>query len=246
MSKNENDFKNGKSINNILLISNPKISEYYNDILSILKEEGHIIMEAYTAKKGIRWAETNNFELVVIEGDMPDMGGVHICKAVKDDPDVLSFIMFLNNKSSVNNIVEGLEAGADDYLPLPFDKREFIARVNALIRRMRVNQEILKIDDLVINTATRIVKRGDMLIDLTAREYALLEFLLRSKGKRLSRKEIAENVWGIDFDTGTNVIDVYIKYLREKLNIDGKKPQLIHTVYGYGYVMKITEEQLTA
>ncbi len=154
--------------------------------------------------------------------------------------------MFVGNKNNIEYKVKCLDSGGDEFITTPIDDRELYAKLRALSRRMKATQEILRIDDLVIDTSTRIVKRAGQIIDLTAREYALLEFLVRSKGKKLSRKDISQNVWGIDFDTGTNVIDVYIKYLREKIKVNNDTKPLIHTVYGYGYIMELKDKKITA
>ena len=149
-------------------------------------------------------------------------------------------VLLLSARGEVNERVEGLNAGADDYLPKPFVIAELVARVRALVRRGGENKStILSLADLLLDTVSREVKRGNSKIELTVREYRLLEFLLRNTGRICGRMSIIEKVWDYDFDPGTNLVDVYIKRLREKID-DGFEPKLLHTVRGLGYVMKET------
>ena len=144
----------------------------------------------------------------------------------------------LTAMDSIENRVTGLESGADDYLIKPFSFQELLARIHALLRRAATaTQTTYRVDDLAIDTMTRSVKRGGIPISLSTKEYALLEYFIRNVHTVLSRSQIAKDVWNISFDTGTNVIDVYVNYLRQKLDI-GNRKQLIHTIYRSGYVMK--------
>jgi DNA-binding response OmpR family regulator len=147
-------------------------------------------------------------------------------------------VLILTARAQIDQKVKGLDAGADDYLTKPFAIEELLARVRALIRRGAGEPSgLLQVDDLVLNPATREVTRGGQRIELTAKEYALLEYLMRNAGRVLTRPMITEHVWNLDFDTFTNVIDVYVNYLRNKID-RGRDRKLIHTIRGSGYVLK--------
>jgi len=155
--------------------------------------------------------------------------------------DIRTPVLLLTARGQATERVEGLNAGADDYLPKPFVLAELIARVRALGRRGSGSQPVqLRLGDFTVDTVSREVKRGERTIELTPREYRLLEFLLRSPGRVCSRMAIVENVWDYDFDPGTNLVDVYIMRLREKIDA-GAETKLLHTVRGVGYAMKIQE-----
>jgi two-component system copper resistance phosphate regulon response regulator CusR len=146
-------------------------------------------------------------------------------------------VLLLTARGAVEDKVAGLDVGADDYLTKPFDFEELLARVRALLRRGGAVPQILELADLRLDPARRLVTRADKRIDLTAKEFALLEYLLRRQGQVLSRSVIAQHVWGVGYDTFTNVIDVYVKYLRKKID-SGFAIKLLHTVRGAGYVLK--------
>ena len=147
-------------------------------------------------------------------------------------------MLLLSARGEVNERVEGLDAGADDYLPKPFELVELVARVRALTRRSGENKStVLRVADLTLDTLTRQAQRGEMKFELTAREFRLLEFLMRSPGRLCGRMMILEKVWDYDFDPGTNLVDVYIRRLREKIDADFE-PKLLHTVRGSGYILK--------
>ncbi len=148
-------------------------------------------------------------------------------------------VLLLSARGQVNERVEGLNAGADDYLPKPFELAELIARVRALTRRGGENKSnILRVGDLTLDTVTHRAQRGDRTIELTAREYRLLEYLMRSTGRLCGRMMLLEKVWDYDFDPGTNLVDVYVRRLREKIDADFES-KLFHTVRGAGYVLKV-------
>lgn len=195
-----------------------------------------------TAKNGIE-AETliaiENFDLIILDIMLPDINGIELCRRIRIN-DQQTPILMLSALDQVQNKVSGLKAGADDYLVKPFHFGELLARIEALLRRKHHPSKeghILEFDDLKLDTWSNTAERAGKQIVLTAKEYALLELFMRSPNKVLSRDYIAEQVWGIDFDTGTNFIDVYMNYLRKKIEKDFKK-KLIHTVIGMGYIMR--------
>lgn len=169
------------------------------------------------------------------------MNGFDVCFAIREQKPGLPVLM-LTAMGEVDDKVEGLDNGADDYIVKPFDFRELFARINALLRRSLhapVNElkEILRVADLEIHLDKKVAVRSGKIIDLTAREFALLEYLIRNRGRVLSKMDIAENVWDLNFDSGTNIIEVYINYLRKKIDKD-YEPKLIHTKSGLGYVLR--------
>jgi DNA-binding response OmpR family regulator len=168
---------------------------------------------------------------------LPGMPGLEVLKALRKEQ-VAAPVLILTARSELDQKVKGLDAGADDYLTKPFAIEELLARVRVLLRRGSGEAAgVLQVDDLVLNPATREVTRGGKRIELTAKEYALLEYLMRNAGRVLTRPMIAEHVWNQDFDTFTNVIDVYVNYLRNKID-RGQERKLLHTVRGSGYTLK--------
>jgi DNA-binding response OmpR family regulator len=164
------------------------------------------------------------------------MDGFQVLKKLRQEK-VNSPVLLLTVRATIEDKVLGLDSGADDYLTKPFAFQELVARVRALLRRRaEAEPAILQIADLTLDPAQRIVSRGGEKIDLTSKEYALLEYFMRNAGRVLTRTMIIEHVWNYDFDTMTNIIDVYVNYLRKK--IDGREPKLIHTIRGVGYVLK--------
>lgn len=204
-----------------------------------LSEMHHVVEVAPDGPTGYNFATGKDFDIIIIDIMLPGMNGIDLCKKIRDHNTGIPILM-LTALDSIDDKVNGLSAGADDYLVKPFHFRELTARIQALTRRAGIQppeDEVLSFKDLTLDTATKIANRAGREIVLTAKEYMLLEFFLRNRNKVLSRSYIAHNVWGIDFDSGTNVIDVYINYLRNKIEkgFDGK---LIHTVIGMGYVLK--------
>jgi DNA-binding response OmpR family regulator len=180
---------------------------------------------------------TQNFDVVVLDIMLPGRDGLSIVKLMRKSG-VKTPVLLLTARSEVSERVEGLNAGADDYLPKPFALAELVARVRALGRRSGDNQPItLRVDDLTLDTVTRVARRAGRNIELATREYRLLEFLMRSQGRVCGRMDIVENVWDYDFDPGTNLVDVYIMRLREKID-SGFEKKLLHTVRGVGYVLR--------
>jgi DNA-binding response OmpR family regulator len=182
-------------------------------------------------------AKTNDYDLIILDILLPGKTGWQVCETIRDSG-INTPIIMLTALSDVSNRIRGLDQGADDYLTKPFVVSELIARVNALLRRAhKLSHSSIQIGDLVLDTATRNLKRGDHEIQLTNKEFALLEYLVMNKNKIVTRTMIAEHVWDIHFDTGSNVIDVIINYLRKKIET-GSKKKLIHTVRGAGYILK--------
>jgi DNA-binding response OmpR family regulator len=176
------------------------------------------------------------FDVIILDVMLPGRDGLSVLRQLREHG-IRTPVLLLTARGQVTERVEGLNAGADDYLPKPFVLAELIARAHALGRRGSSQPVQMHLGDVTVDTISRVVKRGERIIELTPREYRLLEFLLRSPGRVCSRMAIVENVWDYDFDPGTNLVDVYIKRLREKIDGDDAT-KLLHTVRGVGYVMK--------
>jgi heavy metal response regulator len=191
----------------------------------------------YDGEAGLRRLLEGGYDLVILDVMLPKLDGFNVMKEIRQRHINLP-ILLLTARIAVADKVTGLDLGADDYLTKPFAFEELLARVRALLRRgATAAPTVLIAADLRLDPATHQVTRGGKRIDLTSKEYALLEFLLRRRDQVLSRAVIAQHVWGVDYDTFTNVIDVYVNYLRKKIH-SGFEPKLIHTVRGFGYVLK--------
>lgn len=208
-----------------------------------LEENGFDVDFAYDGECGKKLAFTKKYDVIVLDVIIPLINGLELCKKIRET-DKTTKILMLTALGSLNDKLEGFEAGADDYLVKPFDFPELLARIKSLIKRSALvsnnNKEtdhIIKVADMELNTHNKSVKRGNKEIRLTAKEYALLEFLALNKNKVLSKVEIAEKIWDITFDTGTNVIEVYINFLRKKIDNDFQV-KLLHTLVGLGYTLK--------
>ena len=202
-----------------------------------LKEEGYAADVAYDGEEGHFLATTNDYDLIVLDIMLPKMDGVSLCKDLRRSKIYVPIIM-LTAKDVVEDKVKGLDSGADDYMTKPFAFEELLARVRALLRKKDLKQVTkLEVADLVLDTLTHEVYRAGKEIVLTTKEYALLEYLMRNTGIIVTRTMISEHVWDINFDTSTNVIDVYINYLRNKID-QGHKKKLINTLRGSGYTLK--------
>src|SRR5450432_2375058 len=177
------------------------------------------------------------FDVIVLDIMLPGRDGLSVLRQLRERKNTTP-VLLLSARGEVNERIEGLNLGADDYLPKPFELAELVARVRALTRRGGENKSsVLRVADLMLDTLTRKAQRGKTTIELTPREYRLLEFLMRSSGQLCGRMMILEKVWDYDFDPGTNLVDVYIKRLREKIDA-GFEPKLLHTVRGTGYVLR--------
>ncbi|MBK6963059.1 MAG: response regulator transcription factor [Bacteroidales bacterium] len=204
-----------------------------------LEESGFKTEVAYDGFIGKRLADANEYNLMILDINLPQINGYELCAGIrKKNPNVP--IIMLTALGSTEDKLLGFEKGADDYIVKPFEFRELLARIKALLKRSQADIQShtqLKIADLIIDLDSKSVTRGDKPIELTAKEFSLLEYLVRNKGKVISKADIAEKIWNINFDTGTNVIEVYVNFLRKK--IDRNFPvKLIHTQIGMGYILK--------
>lgn len=204
-----------------------------------LTAEGFIVSVAPDGLIGKQMALENNFDLIILDIMLPGINGLELCKILKQEKPHTPIIM-LTALGTTENVVQGLDNGADDYLIKPFKFAELFARIRMLLRRYNgasTIDQIINIADLQINLSAKTVKRKNSDIVLTATEYRLLEFMAKNKAKILSRIDILESVWDIDFNLGTNVVDVYVNYLRKKIDKNHDQ-KLIHTAVGLGYVLK--------
>jgi len=201
-----------------------------------LTYEGYRVETAPDGESGLNLARESPPDLVILDWMLPGMDGLEVCKRLRAAGGVP--ILMLTAKETVADRVEGLDAGADDYLVKPFEFDELLARIRALLRRaMPEGPEVLSFIDLRLDTGTHQAFRGDSPIELTAKEYELLELFLRHPRQVMTREVIYDRVWGYDFGGESNIIEVYVRYLRQKTEAGGK-PRLIHTVRGVGYVLR--------
>lgn len=206
-----------------------------------LREEGYATEVVYEGLNGRQMALQPGVDLLIVDINLPGLNGFEVCRSVRAEKPQLPIIM-LTALGEIEDKVEGLALGADDYMVKPFDFRELVARVATCFRRSSLTtgsipDEVWKVANLTVNLTTKEVCRDATLIDLTAREFALLEYLMRNRGRVVSKADIAETVWNLHFDPGTNVVEVYVNYLRKKIDRDFI-PKLIHTRPGMGYVLK--------
>ncbi len=202
-----------------------------------LEENGFQVSQAFDGATGLNLAIRNKFDVVILDVIMPEMNGLEVCARLRKEYGSDISILMLTAVGSTDDVVDGLNRGADDYLVKPFKFKELLARVQALGRRRGHAPRLLKVADLEMNTDSKEVKRNNRIIGLTAREYRLLEYLLQNKNRVVSRMEILDNVWDINHDLGTNVVEVYINYLRKKID-QGYDESLIKTIVGMGYSIK--------
>lgn len=208
-------------------------------ILRGLTDEGMEVSVAGDGNTALDMVFKYNFDVVILDIMLPGINGIQVCREIRKKNESIAIIM-LTALGSTENIVTGLESGADDYLVKPFKLIELSARIRTLVRRSRssaIPQEKVSIADLEINMTSKTVSRSGKSINLTATEYRLLEYLMKNQNRVLSRIQILENVWDIDFNMGTNVVDVYINYVRKKIETPNAG-KLIHTVFGMGYILK--------
>ncbi|TGE25086.1 response regulator transcription factor [Hymenobacter aquaticus] len=221
----------------ILLVEDePKVASFIHRGLT---EQTHNVDIATDGVTGLRLALSNSYDLLILDNLLPGLSGLEVCRQVRTQNSSVSILM-LTALGETDDKIRGLDAGADDYLVKPFAFQELLARIRALVRRRHegpATETLLRLADLTLDPARKLVQRAGQPVQLTAREFALLEYLLRNQGRVVSRVDILEQVWETSFDTGSNVIDVYINFLRKKVDKDFT-PKLIHTLVGMGYVMR--------
>ncbi len=205
-----------------------------------LNEKGFDVEVAYDGKLGYHLFYANDFDLVILDINLPGINGYELCKLIRERNQDIPVLM-LTSMSALNDKIEGYESGADDYMVKPFEFKELLLKIKSLLKRTSGKNvpvgNILKAADLEMNLDSKEVKRSNRVINLTAKEFQLLEYLLRNKNRLVSRVDIAINVWDVDFETNTNVIDVYISYLRNKVDKHFEQ-KLIQTHIGMGYILK--------
>jgi len=200
-----------------------------------LEEQGYAVDIVYTGREALDWVETVEFDLIVLDILLPEMDGLTVCRILRERGNRVPILM-LTARAAVDDRVNGLDAGADDYLVKPFALKELLARLRALSRRSEEAPKttVVQVANLMLDTTTHRVRRGDADIQLTAKEFAILEYLVRHPDYVISRSEIADHVWNYDTYNQSNVVDVYIRNLRRKID-DAFELKLIHTVRGVGY-----------
>ncbi|WP_119303450.1 response regulator transcription factor [Dongia deserti] len=202
-----------------------------------LKAEGFIVDVAVNGEDALQLCHDHDYPLVILDVMLPTVSGIEVCKTLRRE-NKQSLVLMLTAKDSVQDKIEGLHGGADDYLTKPFAFDELLARIAALLRRRPYSDPggVMSVGDLVLDAATRSARRGTRQIELTAKEFAVLQFMMENAGRVLSRSRILSNVWEHNSETYTNVVDVYVRYLRRKVDHDGETP-LIRTVRGAGYMI---------
>lgn len=221
----------------ILMVEDePKLASF---VKKGLEEQSCEVDIAYDGQVGRTMALNNSYDVIVMDVNLPKMNGYDVVQALRQEQ-VRTPVLMLTAMGSVDDKLTGFESGADDYLVKPFEFRELMARLRALAKRgsdtgMQAN--VIKVADLELDLNEKVARRSSKRIELTAKEFGLLEYLMRNRGRVVSRIDIAEKVWDIRFDTGTNVIDVYVNFLRKKIDKDFPQ-KLIHTVIGMGYILK--------
>lgn len=238
VAKREVNKKGWRMDERILIIEDDE--EILRVLKRVLTYEGYIVDTALTGKAGMILAQEQRPDLVILDWMLPNMDGLEVSRRLQklgNQP-----ILMLTAKDTTQDRVEGLDAGADDYVVKPFEIEELLARIRALLRRTAADRvKVLEFEDLTLDSSTRKAQRGDRVIDLTAKEYDLLELFMRHPNQVMTREVIFDRVWDYDFGGESNVLDVYIRYLRQKLEEDGDS-RLIFTVRGVGYVMREPEE----
>jgi DNA-binding response OmpR family regulator len=219
----------------ILVVEDEKgISNFLKDGL---EEEGFAVDFASDGRKGLELASVNDYDLLIFDWMLPGLSGIELCREFRK-LNQSTPVIFLTARDTVQDIVFGLEAGANDYIKKPFQFDELLARIRVQLKTRSGEQTVLKLGDIEMNLDTHRLFRGSKEIELTPKEFSLLEYLIRNKGKVCTRTNIIEHVWDIHFNSDTSVIDVYINFLRKKLNSGGKEKELIHTIRGVGYIAR--------
>jgi heavy metal response regulator len=219
----------------ILVVEDEK--KVANFIKQGLEEEGYAVDWAKDGQEGLTLALDGVHDLIILDLNLPKMDGLKVLQELRQAK-IKAPVLLLTIRAMIEDKVLGLDAGADDYLTKPFSFQELLARIRALFRRrLQAEPALLQMADLILDPSRRVVRRGAEKIDLSTKEFALLDYFMRNPGRVLTRTMIAEHVWDYNFDTETNVIDVYVNFLRKKIDAD-RDVKLIHTVRGVGYVMQ--------
>lgn len=202
-----------------------------------ISAEGYEVEVAYDGRTGLSLFRREVYDIIILDVNLPQINGFELCRLIRSENETVPVLM-LTALDSLADKSDGFNAGADDYLAKPFEFQELLLRLRALTRRNGSKQkQILRLADLEVNVDAKTVIRAGKRIDLTTREYALMEYMMLNKGKIISRVDISERVWSLNFDNYSNVIDVYISYLRKKVDKDFS-PKLLHTIVGMGYVLR--------
>lgn len=206
-----------------------------------LKKEYYGVDSCFDGEEAIRYVEGTEYDAVILDIMLPKLDGFEVIKRIRAKKNKVP-ILLLTARDNIDDKVKGLDYGADDYLVKPFIFEELMARIRVLLRRNSGNADnVVTIANLKVDLDAKTVFRDDLLIKLSGREYSILEYLIQNKGKILSRERIEDHIWNYDYEGGTNVIDVYIRYLRKKID-DSYTPKLIHTIRGLGYVLRVDNE----
>ena len=215
-----------------------------NDIIvKRLKVEHYGVDACYDGAEGLDYILATEYDAIILDVMLPKLNGFEILKKIREKK-IKTPVLLLTAKDSVEDRVHGLDLGADDYLLKPFAFDELLARIRVLLRKSSNTEtanNIFSIANLSVDVTSRTVKRDDKSLKLSTREFTILEYMIRNKERVLSREQIEQHIWNYDYEGGTNVIDVYIRYLRKKID-DGYEPKLIHTIRGIGYVLKVENE----
>ena len=213
-----------------------------NDLITKkLEKEYYGVDSCFDGEEAVRYVEGTEYDAIILDIMLPKLDGFEVIKRIRAKKNKVP-ILLLTARDNIDDKVKGLDYGADDYLVKPFIFEELMARIRVLLRRNSGNADnIITIANLKVDLDAKTVFRDDVLIKLSGREYSILEYLIRNKGKILSRERIEDHIWNYEYEGGTNVIDVYIRYLRKKID-DGYTPKLIHTVRGLGYVLRVDNE----
>jgi two-component system, OmpR family, response regulator len=219
----------------LLIEDDPRIARF---VKRGLEAEGYAVEVAGDGAEGLEFCRAGDYAIVILDRMLPELDGIEVCRLIRTEHRPCMILM-LTAKDALQDKLEGLRAGADDYLTKPFAFDELLARLHALLRRGQppsAGEPVLRVADLVLDPTTRKARRGEREISLTVKEYLLLSYLMENKDKVASRTRILNHIWGYGFDPGTKIVDVYIRYLRQKIDQDEAKP-LIKTVRGFGYII---------
>ena len=213
-----------------------------NDLITKkLEKEYYGVDSCFDGEEAVRYVEGTEYDAIILDIMLPKLDGFEVIKRIRAKKNKVP-ILLLTARDNIDDKVKGLDYGADDYLVKPFIFEELMARIRVLLRRNSGNADnVVTIANLKVDLDAKTVFRDDLLIKLSGREYSILEYLIRNKGKILSRERIEDHIWNYDYEGGTNVIDVYIRYLRKKID-DSYTPKLIHTIRGLGYVVRVDNE----